>query len=67
MQQLLTRSKHGCLIGLGRSSDEEDDLEFYPVLVMAKVEHSLWIHMGEAEHENVFLLWVCGKVNTNVL
>lgn len=61
MQQLLTRSKRCCLIGLGRSSDEEDDLELYHMVVMAKVEQALWIHMGEAEHGNVFLLWVCKR------
>lgn len=41
MQQLLTRSKHCCLIGLGRSSDGEDDLELYHMVVMAKVEQAL--------------------------
>lgn len=40
-KQLLTRSKHCCLIGLGRSSDEEDDLELYHMVVMAKVEQAL--------------------------
>lgn len=41
VQQLLTRSKHRCLIGLGRSSEEEDDLELYHMVVMAKVEQAL--------------------------
>lgn len=41
MQQLSTCSKHCCLIGLGRSSDEQDDLELYHMVVMAKVEQAL--------------------------
>lgn len=29
-----------CLIGLGRSSDEEDEMELYHMVVMAEVEQT---------------------------